>query len=223
MGEKDLYRQFNDSVNKSARSRLRKEYRFDRGRYGKSPKNIREEEGRDFDNSYKEGERVKKQFYEQLSEALFKTHEDLPLSNRYLPLAFRLMKSYDPKRILLGAKLYAFSGRDREKVGKKLIKSIERAQKSGATLYGEEKEQIERFLKGKESFGHDKNGTFSSNKLGSFIIFLIGILGGLFFLSKSLTGNVVGAFPLNTNWIGVIFLIVGLAGGIFLWRRRYDI
>ncbi|MDP3026730.1 MAG: hypothetical protein Q8N63_03405 [Nanoarchaeota archaeon] len=50
---------------------------------------------------------------------------------------------------------------------------------------------------------------------------IIGIVGGIFFLSPNLTGNVIGNITNPTsNIIGVTLLIVGLIGSFFWFRSR---
>lgn len=45
---------------------------------------------------------------------------------------------------------------------------------------------------------------------------VIGLLGGLFFLSSNITGNAIGTLnQTSSNWIGAVFLIVGLVAGFF--------
>lgn len=50
---------------------------------------------------------------------------------------------------------------------------------------------------------------------------IIGILGGIFFLSNNITGNVIGNMTNSTsNIIGVTFLLVGLVAGFFWLKSR---
>lgn len=48
----------------------------------------------------------------------------------------------------------------------------------------------------------------------------VGLIAGLFFLSPNITGNVVGNLTQNnSNWIGVIALVMGILG-FYVWRRK---
>ncbi len=50
---------------------------------------------------------------------------------------------------------------------------------------------------------------------------LIGVLGGLFFLSANITGNVIANMASSTsNTLGVALVLVGLVSGFFYVRRR---
>ena len=50
---------------------------------------------------------------------------------------------------------------------------------------------------------------------------IIGIAGGIFFLSSNLTGNVIGnTTNSSSNILGVCFLIIGLIAGFFWMRSR---
>jgi len=52
------------------------------------------------------------------------------------------------------------------------------------------------------------------------VVGVIGILGGLFVLSPSLTGNVIANLTNSTSsFLGVVFLIVGLVGAFF-WVKK---
>ncbi|MBI2046844.1 hypothetical protein HYT26_01620 [Candidatus Pacearchaeota archaeon] len=58
-------------------------------------------------------------------------------------------------------------------------------------------------------------------KTSSIAVAIIGILGGIFFLSPNLTGNVIGNMTNSTSSIiGVTLLIIGLIGSFFLFRGR---
>ncbi len=51
---------------------------------------------------------------------------------------------------------------------------------------------------------------------------IVGLIGGLFFLSSNLTGNVIGNMTnsnSNSNLIGAVFLVVGLVGS-FSWFKK---
>lgn len=50
---------------------------------------------------------------------------------------------------------------------------------------------------------------------------ILGTLGGLFFLSSNLTGNIVGNMTNSTsNWIGGVLFIVGLVGALIYFRKK---
>ena len=50
---------------------------------------------------------------------------------------------------------------------------------------------------------------------------IIGILGGIFFLSPTLTGNVIGNLNQTTSkWIGGVLLIMGLIAALIYFRRK---
>ena len=53
-----------------------------------------------------------------------------------------------------------------------------------------------------------------------FPIIIIGILGGLFFLSSNMTGKVVGLSQNYSNGIGASLMIIGLIGTFFLMKKR---
>ncbi len=49
---------------------------------------------------------------------------------------------------------------------------------------------------------------------------IIGLIGGLFFLSSNLTGNIIGLNQSSSSWIGAVLLVVGLVGSFFWFRNR---
>jgi hypothetical protein len=50
---------------------------------------------------------------------------------------------------------------------------------------------------------------------------IISLIGGLFFLSTNITGNVIGNMTNSTsNIIGAVLLIIGLVGGFFWMRSK---
>jgi len=50
---------------------------------------------------------------------------------------------------------------------------------------------------------------------------VIALLGGLFFLSSNVTGNVIGNMTNSTsNWIGGILFSLGLVGALFYFRKK---
>lgn len=49
---------------------------------------------------------------------------------------------------------------------------------------------------------------------------IIGLLGGVFFLSSNLTGNVIGASQTSLNWIGGVLFIMGLVGAFAYFRKK---
>jgi len=49
---------------------------------------------------------------------------------------------------------------------------------------------------------------------------IIGILGGIFFLSSNITGNVIGLNQSTGNILGVVLLCVGLVGSFFWFKNR---
>jgi len=50
---------------------------------------------------------------------------------------------------------------------------------------------------------------------------IIGLIGGLFFLSSNLTGNVIGNLTNSTsNMIGVVLLVVGFIAGFYWISKR---
>jgi tetratricopeptide (TPR) repeat protein len=58
------------------------------------------------------------------------------------------------------------------------------------------------------------------SKLSS-IITIVGLGGGLFFLSSNITGNVIANLSTNTNsWIGGVLLAVGLIAGFFWIKNK---
>ena len=50
---------------------------------------------------------------------------------------------------------------------------------------------------------------------------IVGILGGIFFLSSNITGNVIGNMTNSTsNFLGSVLLVIGIIGGFFWLRSR---
>lgn len=50
---------------------------------------------------------------------------------------------------------------------------------------------------------------------------IIGLIGGLFFLSSNLTGNVIGSLnQTSSNVLGAVFFLVGIVGAFFYFKRR---
>jgi hypothetical protein len=49
---------------------------------------------------------------------------------------------------------------------------------------------------------------------------IIGILGGIFFLSSNITGNVIGLNQTSSNWIGIVLFIIGIIGAFAYFKRR---
>ncbi len=70
-----------------------------------------------------------------------------------------------------------------------------------------------------------ENNSGKSGKLESLVfgtIALIGIVGGLSFLSPNITGNVLGGIAQNTsNWVGGILFIFGLVGSFYYFKKKY--
>lgn len=55
----------------------------------------------------------------------------------------------------------------------------------------------------------------------SIIVLIIGLVGGLFFLSSNLTGNVIGNLnQTSSNWIGGFLFLIGLVGAFAYFKRR---
>ena len=53
------------------------------------------------------------------------------------------------------------------------------------------------------------------------VVSAISLLGGLFFLSSNLTGNVIGNMTnLTSNWIGGILFAIGLIGAFFYFKNK---
>jgi len=58
-------------------------------------------------------------------------------------------------------------------------------------------------------------------RYGLSIITILGLLGGLFFLSSNITGNVVGNMANSaSNIVGVVLICVGLVGSFFWFKGR---
>ncbi len=50
---------------------------------------------------------------------------------------------------------------------------------------------------------------------------IVGVLGGIFFLSPNLTGNVIGNITNSTsNILGAVLLVIGLIGGFFWIKNK---
>ena len=55
----------------------------------------------------------------------------------------------------------------------------------------------------------------------SSVIGIVGILGGIFFLSSNITGNAIADLSTNTaSWVGGVLLIIGLIAGFFWIKRK---
>src|SRR3989344_3889134 len=48
---------------------------------------------------------------------------------------------------------------------------------------------------------------------------IIGLVGGLFFLSANITGNVISINQYSSSWVGIILIIFGIVGSFF-WIKR---
>lgn len=62
----------------------------------------------------------------------------------------------------------------------------------------------------------------SSNAMRRHIEFLIAVIGlivGIFFLSSNITGNVIGNQTIS-NWVGIVLLVVGLIAGFFWLKSK---
>jgi hypothetical protein len=56
---------------------------------------------------------------------------------------------------------------------------------------------------------------------GTMAASIIGLLGGLFFLSSNLTGNVIGNMTNSTsNWIGGVLFLVGIIGAFIYFKNK---
>jgi hypothetical protein len=52
---------------------------------------------------------------------------------------------------------------------------------------------------------------------------IIGLLGSILFLSSNFTGNAIGNISRSSgNWIGVVLFLVGIAGGLLYFRRKFS-
>lgn len=49
---------------------------------------------------------------------------------------------------------------------------------------------------------------------------IVGLIGGLFFLSSNITGNVIGINQTSSNWIGGILFFIGIIGIVTYFKRR---
>ena len=49
---------------------------------------------------------------------------------------------------------------------------------------------------------------------------IIGIIGGIFFLSSNITGNVIGLNQTSSNWIGGVLFLIGLVGAFAYFKKR---
>jgi len=75
------------------------------------------------------------------------------------------------------------------------------------------KQQIERLKKVKSGKWHGLEGK------AAVAAAIIGIVGGLFFLSFNITGNAIGSSTVSSS-IGAIFLVVGLVAGFFWLKSK---
>jgi len=73
--------------------------------------------------------------------------------------------------------------------------------------------QIDRLVKVKKRRWHGLEGK------AAVAAAIIGIVGGLFFLSSNITGNAIGSSTVS-NSIGAIFLVVGLVAGFFWLKSK---
>ena len=85
--------------------------------------------------------------------------------------------------------------------------------KGGSSEIAEKALELSDKVDGTEAMLHPKRRRIAS------IVFIVGIIGGLFFLSSNITGNAIGSGAIS-NWIGVVLLIVGLVAGFFWFRGR---
>ena len=84
-------------------------------------------------------------------------------------------------------------------------------------------ERLEKVLKGKWKGlrGVVEEGSEKTARIAVATASIIGLLGGIFFLSSNLTGNVVGNMTNSTsNWIGGILFAIGLVGAFFYFKKR---
>lgn len=214
MGD-DFLKQFDDMVGKKQRRLLRADYRTTRRNY----KEVETTGTRD--PLYKRGLEIKQDYISQMH--FLKQGEDLPASNNNLSIAYRLMRTNEPSKILLGAKLYAFAGRDPNKINKKLLGNLNRALKSGV-LTEDDKKEIRGFLKGGGNYGHmnrdDNDDNSGLAKKLSVIVLLSGAIGLLSFFYSSMTGNVIGTSSNSSSWIISVLLTLGLLIIFFLIKKR---
>jgi len=85
----------------------------------------------------------------------------------------------------------------------------------------DEKAALNTYRKGRiEGYLH-KKGKQNKNLESAAVTSIIGIIGGIFFLSPNLTGNVIGNMTNSTsNIIGAVLLVIGLIGSFFWFRSR---
>jgi hypothetical protein len=61
----------------------------------------------------------------------------------------------------------------------------------------------------------------SISRVVSMVIFVVGILGGILFLSPNLTGYAIGALSMpTTSVVGGVLFIIGFVAGFF-WLKRW--
>lgn len=109
-----------------------------------------------------------------------------------------------------GAEMYEKMGRgNAPSVKRKLKKAYERAVKRDPGS--------ERYEKYVESFMENNSGHKTSQlEKTAAAASIVGILGGLFFLSSNITGNAVAnVSPSSSNIFGAVLLVVGLVAGFF--------
>ncbi len=85
--------------------------------------------------------------------------------------------------------------------------------------YGKIEDYVNRYIKDpKEREQYLKHGKLEKKIITPSVIAL---LGGLFFLSFNLTGNVIGNMTNSTsNWIGGILLVIGLVGAFVYFKKK---
>ncbi len=88
-------------------------------------------------------------------------------------------------------------------------------------IIGEEKTKKLEYEIERES--RRRKGKSETRRLGRYFpptTAIIGLIGGLFFLSTNMTGNVIGLNQSTGNILGAVLLCVGLVGSLFWFRIR---
>jgi len=77
--------------------------------------------------------------------------------------------------------------------------------------------EIESDLKKLKGVRTKKAGTLEKTAA---TVAVIGILGGIFFLSPNITGNVIGNSSSTGNMAGIVLFVLGLVGALFYFKRK---
>jgi hypothetical protein len=112
---------------------------------------------------------------------------------------------------LLAAKIYALIGEPERINTERLMNSYERAREEDIRVE-HQREDVQGLVRSKERSNLEKATATAS---------IVGVLGGIFFLSTNITGNAIADMTTKTtSFLGAGLLIVGLVAGFFWVKSR---